>query len=349
MSDLVWYTLLLWTGALLGVGWIYWINGRNIVMRFVIFATPLSFSGMYGTYLAHVVFAGNIWAQVIIYVVWVIICIVALEAIGRFVMRPLRNNFKTVLLNGESIYQDASIAADRSKLLKEHADQENEAIRSISDVLQELSEWSKENLTSSSNASTKIDETNSLTQSTVEDIGQLEKAVSEINTGLERISAIVKTIDDVAMQTNLLALNASVEASRAGEAGMGFSIVAEEIRNLANKASEAAKQTNQILSNNTEHIKTGLKTTAKVSDSVETLAKAMVEAKRDSDNVQTTSRTQNQRVVTAIETLNRILPVIEKSIEEVGQSSEMAVKLKEQSEELQAVSEKVMVIIKGKL
>ena len=77
---------------------------------------------------------------------------------------------------------------------------------------------------------------------------RLMEATRNIDRSSNEIGTVIRTIEDIAFQTNILALNASVEAARAGDAGKGFSVVADEVRNLASKSAQAAQNTNSLIS-----------------------------------------------------------------------------------------------------
>ena len=88
-------------------------------------------------------------------------------------------------------------------------------------------------------------------------MGQLTVATRNIDQSSAQIGTIIKTIEDIAFQTNILAMNAAVKAARAGSEGKGFSVVADEVRNLAAKSAEAAQNTNVFISRSIQSAKTG--------------------------------------------------------------------------------------------
>ena len=97
---------------------------------------------------------------------------------------------------------------------------------------------------------------------------RMEEAINLIKNSATQTSKIVKTIDEIAFQTNLLALNAAVEAARAGDAGKGFAVVAEEVRSLAARSAEAAKNTADLIDESVKNAEGGVRITEEVSGSL---------------------------------------------------------------------------------
>ena len=124
----------------------------------------------------------------------------------------------------------------------------------------------KQNAGNASEADGLMKQTNVVVKKANDAMQDLTKSMQDITSASEETSKIIKTIDEIAFQTNLLALNAAVEAARAGEAGAGFAVVAEEVRNLAMRAAEAAKNTSQLIEDTVRKIRDGSELVGKTNE-----------------------------------------------------------------------------------
>ena len=115
--------------------------------------------------------------------------------------------------------------------------------------MEQLASMTKQNADHAQQAKAMMGEVQRIVDNVNVNMNNMAEAIANVTESSEETGKIIKTIDEIAFQTNLLALNAAVEAARAGEAGAGFAVVANEVRNLAMRAAEAAKTTNDLIEN----------------------------------------------------------------------------------------------------
>ncbi len=143
-------------------------------------------------------------------------------------------------------------------------------------------------------------------------------AVKAIDGASKDISEIIKVIDDIAFQTNMLALNAAVEAERAGQHGKGFAVVAEEVRSLANKSAEAAKQTNLLISTSIQRAHSGVQIANETAEGISLIVDKIKESSAYMEKIVGSSKEQ----VNSVECFNESVTGIRRSTKGIEQSSE---------------------------
>jgi hypothetical protein len=142
------------------------------------------------------------------------------------------------------------------------------ALEETSASLEEMGAMVKQTAASTDSAAALASEGRQAGERGSQAMAELAKAIQAIKANADQTAKIVKTIDEIAFQTNLLALNAAVEAARAGDAGKGFAVVAEEVRNLAQRAGEAARNTASLIENSVKAADVGVSLAANVNDIV---------------------------------------------------------------------------------
>ncbi len=163
---------------------------------------------------------------------------------------------------------------------------------------------------------------------------QLMTATKNIDASSSRIVTIIKTIEDIAFQTNILALNASVEAARAGTAGKGFSVVAEEVRNLASKSTEAAQNTNSLVTRSIQDVKTGTDSTDLAVSAMQVIHSCVQSIKDLMDEIAAASVRQSEMISQVEDGIKEISQVVQANASSAEESAAVSKELSGQARTL---------------
>ena len=168
-------------------------------------------------------------------------------------------------------------------------------------------------------------------------MGQLTAATRNIDQSSAQIGTIIKTIEDIAFQTNILALNAAVEAARAGSAGKGFSVVADEVRNLAAKSAEAAQNTNVLISRSIQSAKTGTESTDMAVSAMQVINDCIQSIKALMDEIAAASVQQSEMISLVENGIREISTVVQSNSTAAEKSAAVSKELSQQARTLNSL------------
>jgi methyl-accepting chemotaxis protein len=221
-----------------------------------------------------------------------------------------------------------------SQSLAQGANEQASSLEEVSSSLEEMTSMTKQNADNANQAKGLAAESDGNAKTGTEAMNRMSGAINRIKESSDQTAKIVKTIDEIAMQTNLLALNAAVEAARAGEAGRGFAVVAEEVRNLAQRSAQAAKNTADMITESVKNADEGVKIAVEVSQSFDTIATS---AKKVNDLIAEIAAA-SQEQSSGIEQINTAVAQMDKVTQQNAANSEesasAAEELSSQAEEL---------------
>ncbi|WP_297308719.1 methyl-accepting chemotaxis protein, partial [Neptuniibacter sp.] len=199
------------------------------------------------------------WMMTLIAVIGIALIVIVAIWTAKSVTGPINNIINNLNSGAEQVGSASEQVASASQSLAEGASEQASSLEETSSSLEEMASMTRQNADNTKQANTLASTASGEADKGMRAMNSMSEAMTEIKKSSDDTAKIIKVIDEIAFQTNLLALNAAVEAARAGEAGKGFAVVAEEVRNLAQRSAEAAKDTSALIEGSQKNADGGVK------------------------------------------------------------------------------------------
>ena len=233
----------------------------------------------------------------------------------------LEELLSNVASSADQIDQGSKQIATSSQTLSEGASEQAASLEEISASLEEISSMTIQTAENADQATGLSEESRQAAEKGETEMSLMSTAMDEIMSSSTQISKIIKVIDEIAFQTNLLALNAAVEAARAGEAGKGFAVVAEEVRNLAQRSAEAAKNTSAMIEESTKRADNGVSIAGRVGKALEEIGSSTAKVNSLLEEIASAAKEQSIGVKQVNQGVTQLDKVTQQS---AGNSEELA-------------------------
>ncbi len=199
----------------------------------------------------------------------IILTLIASYWLATSTTRSLRDTVEQLTTGVDEVAAASSQVSQASVAMASAANEQSTSLSHTNDILGNITQITQTNGQLAADANSITADARTMVDESLDEMVSLQSAMNEIRTSSDEISAIIKTIDEIAFQTNILALNAAVEAARAGEAGAGFAVVADEVRNLAQRSAQAAQDTTQKIEDSIKRAHNGTSISGKVGSALE--------------------------------------------------------------------------------
>jgi methyl-accepting chemotaxis protein len=241
-------------------------------------------------------------------------------------VRDLNKLLTGIAVSADQVASGASQVSDSSMALSQGAAEQASSVEELTASLDQVSVQTNRNAENANNAKKLAENAKEIASNGNEKMYEMLKAMDDINQSSKSINKVIKVIDDIAFQTSILALNAAVEAARAGAAGKGFSVVAEEVKNLAQKSAEAANETSLMIEESIGKVHSG---TVIAKATAEALGHILEEVDKAANLVSEIASASNEQAA-AIEQINRGIMQVSQVVQANSATSEQSASASEE-------------------
>ncbi len=252
--------------------------------------------------------------------------------------KAMAENVNETLTNIDSAAQQVASGSkqvsDSSIALSQGATEQASSVEELTASLEEISTQTKHNANNANKANELAKDAEGNAVEGHSQMKEMLKAMDEINVSSNNISKIIKVIDEIAFQTNILALNAAVEAARAGQHGKGFAVVSEEVRNLAARSANAAKETTEMIESSIKKVEDGTRIAGKTSDALNKIVEGIAQVASLVKDIATASNEQAAGIAQVNEGIMQVSQVVQVNSATSEESAAASEELASQAEML---------------
>jgi hypothetical protein len=284
---------------------------------------------------ARSVIAHMVWISfTVVGIFLTVLVVITVPLVTRTVIRPMKIAIAANQKIAEYLSSVASEFNSASEVIAKGASEQAAGLEETSSSLEEITSMTRNNADNAEQANTLAAQARKAADTGVEAIRQMDTAIQGIRTSADETAKIVKVIDEIAFQTNLLALNAAVEAARAGEAGKGFAVVAEEVRNLAIRSAEAAKDTSGKIELSVKQAQNGVTLASGVSKALDEIATQIGKTAELVQKISHASKEQTQGIEQISTSIAQMDKITQQNASNAEQSASSAQELNSQANQL---------------
>ncbi len=249
-------------------------------------------------------------------------------------VRKLRDIYSSIKSSAVNVVDSSKKIRNQNKGLSERTDVQVSRMQETTSSMEEISATIKQTADNSNQMKELTEETRRKATNGTEIIDNTVRAMEEINTSSSKIHEIIEVINDISFQTNLLALNAAVEAASAGEQGKGFAVVAQEVRNLAQRSSQSAKEIKELILDSVDKVEKGSEYVYKTGETFKEVIVGIEKVANISEEIAASSQEQAVGISHVNNDLNQIDEGTHQNSSFVGELNKEVEGLLEASEKL---------------
>ncbi len=276
----------------------------------------------------------------------VVTILIGAYLVGRFV-KPMNDIIVKLTTVAKQVGVASHQMSDNSQMLAEGASEQASSLEETSASLEEMGSVSRQNADNAMQANSLSGDASKAAIRGNDAMEKMSKRIDDIKVSSDKTARIIKTIDEIAFQTNLLALNAAVEAARAGEAGKGFAVVAEEVRNLAMRSADAARDTGTLIEESQQNSDNGVQMAQEVAESLTDIVDSVQKVTALINDISEASDGQARGVEQINGAVGQMDKVTQSNASNAEESASASQELSSQSQDLEIAVRNLRTVVRG--